>query len=83
MANTERDFGAKLTELEKITEWFESDEVDLNEALQKFERGMELADQLKKELETVENRVEKIKQRFDAPVVDTAPDDDSDAPALF
>lgn len=61
------DFGAKLKELEAITEWFESDEVDLDAALAKFERGMELATELKKELGEVENRVEKIKQRFDVP----------------
>jgi len=62
------DFGAKLQELETITEWFESDKVDLNAALTKFERGMELASELKKELGEVENRVEKIKQRFDTAV---------------
>jgi exodeoxyribonuclease VII small subunit len=60
-----QDFGKKLAELEKITEWFESDSVDLNESLAKFERGMQLADELKKELQDVENRVEKIKQKFD------------------
>lgn len=61
------DFSAKLKELEAITEWFESDEVDLNAALAKFERGMQLAAELKKELQQVENRVEKIKARFDIP----------------
>ena len=64
--NPKNDFAAKLAELEQITEWFESDQVDLNAALAKFERGMELSDQLKKELQLVENRVEKIKQKFDA-----------------
>lgn len=64
-----QDFGQKLKELETITEWFESDEVDLNAALAKFERGMELADDLKKELQQVENRVDKIKQKFDGSAV--------------
>ncbi len=63
--NSKEDFGKKLNELESITEWFESDDVDLNEALKKFERGMELADSLKKELQQIENRVEVIKQKFD------------------
>lgn len=66
--SNKQDFGAKLNELEAITSWFESDAVDLNEALKKFERGMELAGELKVELQQVENRVEKIKQRFDAPL---------------
>lgn len=63
--NKKDDFGTRLKELEAITTWFESDEVDLNAALSKFERGMELADGLKKELAEIENRVEVIKQRFD------------------
>jgi exodeoxyribonuclease VII small subunit len=61
-------FEAALKELEEITAWFESSEVNLDQGLAKFERGMELAAQLKEHLVEVENRVEKIKQRFsDAP----------------
>ncbi|HUC87435.1 MAG TPA: exodeoxyribonuclease VII small subunit [Candidatus Saccharimonadales bacterium] len=84
------DFGTKLTELEAITRWFESEEVDLNAALAKFERGMQLADELKQELGKIENRVEKIKAKFDAPPTEVAepaeaPDNLSpdDGPTLF
>ena len=88
MTKESADFGAKLKELEGITAWFESDEVDLNAALAKFERGMQLADELKRELQQVENRVEKIKARFDAPA-DTPDISEDDAeptgeePTLF
>ena len=58
------EFEKALKELESITTWFESSEVDLDAGLAKFERGMELANQLKTHLAGVENRVEKIKQRF-------------------
>lgn len=58
------EFEKALKELEDITVWFESSDVDLDAGLVKFERGMELAHQLKAHLATVENRVEKIKQRF-------------------
>jgi exodeoxyribonuclease VII small subunit len=61
-------FEHALKELEEITLWFESSDVDLDAGLVKFERGMELADQLKVHLTAVENRVEKIKQRFSNPV---------------
>jgi exodeoxyribonuclease VII small subunit len=89
------DFGAKLEELEAITTWFESGEVDLNAALAKFERGMQLADELKQELHKIENRVETIKAKFDTPANSGAaaepvePADipegsqDSDGPTLF
>ena len=59
-------FSKELKELEAIVEWFESDEVDLNAALPKFERGMELAARLKKHLATVENKVEVIKKKFES-----------------
>jgi exodeoxyribonuclease VII small subunit len=58
------EFEKALKELEDITLWFESSDVDLDQGLVKFERGMELATQLKDHLAVVENRVEKIKQRF-------------------
>jgi len=85
------DFSTKLQELEAITAWFESEEVDLNAALDKFERGMRLADELRRELGEVENRVEKIKARFDAPAAATGPAeidadtgaDTDDEPTLF
>jgi len=60
------EFEQALKELEDITRWFESSDADLDQGLVKFERGMELASQLKNHLVTVENRVEKIKQRFSA-----------------
>lgn len=60
------EFEAALKELEEITTWFESSDVDLDQGLAKFERGMELSTQLKEHLQSVENRVEKIKARFAA-----------------
>lgn len=81
---SDKNFTEKLAELEQITEWFESDKVDLNEALAKFERGMALAEDLKKELQVVENKVEKIKQKFDG-AVPTGPIEEASAetPDLF
>ena len=66
MADKPFEFEQALKELEEITLWFEGSDVDLDKGLVKFERGMELATQLKAHLQTVENRVEKIKQRFSA-----------------
>jgi exodeoxyribonuclease VII small subunit len=60
------EFEPALKELEDITLWFESSDVDLDAGLVKFERGMELTSQLKAHLSGVENRIEKIKQKFSA-----------------
>lgn len=51
-------------ELEQITAWFEKEEIDLEEGLAKFERGLELARKLKTRLGEVENRVKEIKAKF-------------------
>ncbi len=60
------EFEKALKELEELTAWFESSDVDLDAGLAKFERGMELATELKTHLASVENRVEKIRERFSA-----------------
>lgn len=58
------DFGEAYKELEGIIGWFERDEVDLEEGLRKFERGLELARMCKGRLKEVENRVVQIKAKF-------------------
>jgi exodeoxyribonuclease VII small subunit len=74
------EFEKALKELEAITAWFENTDVDLDLGLEKFERGMELAGELKVHLASVENRVEKIRQRFSAGSGST--DIESDVPPL-
>ena len=59
-------FAKSFAELEEITRWFETEEnVDLDKGLKKFERGLELAGELKKKLSEVENKVEEIKKKFE------------------
>ncbi len=71
-AEKKMNFGDAFAELEKITEWFEKEEMDLEEGLEKFERGLALAAKLKARLSEVENRIEEIKVQF------SAVDDDAD-----
>lgn len=61
----EFDFGKSYKELEDIIEWFETGDVDLDEGLAKFEKGLELAQQCKARLKDVENKVTKIKAKFE------------------
>ncbi len=60
------DFGAAYKELEQIIQWFERDDVDLEEGLRKFERGLDLAKRCKARLKDVENKVVEIKAKFGA-----------------
>jgi len=60
----EFNFKKALDELKKINEEFDSEEIDLDEALKKFKRGLELAKKCKERLKEVENEVVKIKEKF-------------------
>ena len=57
-------FGQGFEELEKIVRDFESREIDLEKDLPKFERGLELAHQLKDRLKEIENKVVTIEKKF-------------------
>lgn len=90
-AEDKLDFAAGLAELEGITAWFEAEDVDLDAALAKFERGLQLSARLKEHLQAVENRVEKIKQKFDGAAASTTTNteevrevpESEDSPSLF
>ena len=57
-------FAEAFKELEELTEWFEQENVDLDEGLKRFERGLELAEICKKKLSEVENKVTTLKKKF-------------------
>ena len=59
-------FADAFQELEAITEWFETQNVDLDEGVKKFERGLELAAMLKAKLADVEDTVVTLKKKFAA-----------------
>ena len=63
-AKKQPSFAEAFKELEELTEWFETEEVDLDEGLQKFERGLELSQICKKKLQEVENKVTTLKKKF-------------------
>ena len=57
-------FAKDFKELEELTAWFEKEEVDLEEGLKKFERGLELASSLKTYLQKIDHKVKEIKAKF-------------------
>ncbi len=64
MAKKTPTFAEAFQELETITAWFETAEVDLDEGLKKFERGLELAQICKAKLAEVDNKVVDLKKKF-------------------
>ncbi|MBI4426395.1 MAG: exodeoxyribonuclease VII small subunit [Candidatus Kerfeldbacteria bacterium] len=73
----QRSFGEAFAELEKITDELEGNALDLDQAIAKFERGLELSQQLKLKLRNVEQRVKKIRQKFDGAEMPTGLDEDT------
>ncbi len=66
MATKKTDYQALTAELEEIINWFESDEVNLDEAVIKYEKAQELIKQIEAYLKTTENRIKKINLKFGA-----------------
>lgn len=59
-------FSQAYADLQKTVEWFEKGEVDLEEGIKRFEDGLKLVGELKKYLQTVENKVRQIKEKMAA-----------------
>ncbi len=51
-------------ELESIIEWFESEEVDIDIAADKYKNGLEIAKELQERLVISKNVIKKLKQSF-------------------
>jgi len=64
MTKKQPTFEEAFAELETLTEWFETKEVDLDEGVKKYERGLELAEVCRKKLADVENKVTELTKQF-------------------
>ena len=64
MSNTSK-ISDKLSELEELLAWFEQDDLDIEEALKKYEQGQTLASDIKKRLADVENKITVLEKKFD------------------
>ena len=58
------DFTASINRLEEINTWFQNEDFNLDEGLQKLKEGKDLIKKCRTRLHEVENEVVKIKQEF-------------------
>ncbi|MBI3624468.1 exodeoxyribonuclease VII small subunit [Candidatus Saccharibacteria bacterium] len=58
-------YQAMQTELDKILQTLQNAELDIDEATDAYERGLQLIEKLEKHLKTASNKVTKIKASFD------------------
>lgn len=66
MSAKKNDLNQKLEELEKLVAWFEDDDIDIEEAVEKFETANALAAEIREELANLENKITVLNERFDA-----------------
>ena len=52
-------------EFAMLAAWFEGDQVNLDEAVYKYEQAMELLAQMENHLKTAQNKIKKISAKFD------------------
>lgn len=57
-----QDYRMLKKQLDDILEWFENGDVDVDEAVKKYEEGKKLITKLEDYLKTAENKIEKIKE---------------------
>jgi exodeoxyribonuclease VII small subunit len=53
------------TELDELLEQLQADDISVEDAMKHYERGMELIAELGKHLTTAENKITKLKAKFD------------------
>ena len=58
------DFEDQLKELEQIVEWFASEDVDIDQAVIKYENGMKIANRLQSRLKDAEFKINEIKNLY-------------------
>lgn len=56
----------KMNELSELVAWFESDEFELEKALETYARAEKLANEIEHDLATLKNEVIVLKEKFDA-----------------
>lgn len=52
-------------QFEELVAWFEQDDFDVEQALEKYEKAHSIAAEIKKRLDTVENKISVLQKSFD------------------
>ena len=63
MAKTDKTTAQLQAELDELLLWFESDKVDIDEAVKKYEQGLKLVAELQSRLKSAENSINKISKK--------------------
>lgn len=69
MSEQNKTIQEKTAELERLVEWFNSDDFALESALDTFTKAEKLAAEIEKDLMAMQNDIRVVKEKFDADTV--------------
>jgi len=64
-AKNDQTIAEKTAKLNELVAWFNSDDFELEQALEKFTQAEELAAEIEKDLLALKNRIEVVKEKFE------------------
>lgn len=56
----------KMNELSRLVAWFESDEFELEAAIEKYKAAEQLAEEIEKDLSELKNEITVLQAKFDS-----------------
>lgn len=65
MSTRSKTIEEKMAELDQLVAWFDGDKFELEGAIEKFKKAEALAADIEKDLQSLKNDVQVIKQKFD------------------
>ena len=66
MSKPTKTVSQKMADLGELVSWFESDEFELETALDKYKEAEKLAGEIEKDLSELKNEITVLRQKFDA-----------------
>lgn len=67
MSNQPESFAAAMKELETLNQWFQREDIDLEEGLEKLQKAKVLIQYCQKRLGAVESEFKELRQSFEVP----------------
>jgi exodeoxyribonuclease VII small subunit len=64
MSSSKKSLRELMNEFEAVVAWYDDDNMDVEAAIAKFEKGSKLADQIKTQLAEAKNKIEIVKKKF-------------------
>lgn len=64
MSQKNKTIQEKMSDLDKLVAWFDSEDFEIEQALEKFEQAEKLANEIEQDLESFKNEIKVIKKKF-------------------